>query len=251
VSRLDDVNTFIRASRGIGIADDLRSLMESVTREMGFQTYSLFQHLKHFSWSEPRTLALSNFSQGWLTYFIDNAFYAHDPAFAASHRTAVGFTFDEIPSLIDLTPRQREILDAGRKGGVAHGFVVPAHIPGEASGTCTFATESNIELPQQNFPMAQLVGSFAYEAGRKLMLGGATIIRRHEREPPTTRQLECVVLVARGKTDWEIARILGVSEETVADHVNEARRRYDVSRRAELAIHALYHGDLTFSDIIL
>ena len=250
MSRLDDINAFINASRGIGAADDLRSLMEAVTREMGFQTYSLFQHLKHFTWSEPRTLALSNFSQGWLTYFIDHAFYANDPAFAASHRTAVGFTFDDIPSLISLTPRQRKILDAGRKGGVAQGFVVPAHIPGEASGTCTFATASGIELPQQNFPMAQLVGSFAYEAARKLMLGGASIVKHQEREPPTTRQLECVVLVARGKTDWEIARILGLSEETVADHVNEARRRYDVSRRAELAIHALYHGDLTFSDII-
>jgi LuxR family quorum-sensing system transcriptional regulator CciR len=224
--------------------------METVTREMGFQTYSLFQHLKHFSWDEPKTLALSNFSQGWLTYFIDSAFYAHDPAFAASRRTAVGFTFEDIPSLISLTPPQRRILEAGRKGGVAHGFVVPAHIPGEASGTCTFATEASVELPAQNFPMAQLVGAFAYEAARKLMLGGASILKQQEREAPTTRQLECVVLVARGKTDWEMAKILGVSEETVADHVNEARRRYDVSRRAELAIHALYHGDLTFSDII-
>jgi LuxR family quorum-sensing system transcriptional regulator CciR len=62
--------------------------------------------------------------------------------------------------------------------------------------------------------------------------------------------LECVVLIARGKTDWEIAKILGLSEETVADHVNEARRRYEVSRRAELGIHALYNGDLTFNDII-
>ena len=66
----------------------------------------------------------------------------------------------------------------------------------------------------------------------------------------TARQLECVRLVGRGKTDWEISQLLGITEGTVTSHINEARRRYGVSRRAELPVHALFRGDLEFSDLI-
>jgi LuxR family quorum-sensing system transcriptional regulator CciR len=249
LSRLGDVNQFISSSRAVRSADELRMLMESITRDMGFHSYSLFQHVAHFSWKEKRTLALSNFSRSWLEHFVAQCMHSDDPVFLASHRTALGFRFDEIPNLIRVTRRQREILKLGREAGVADGFCVPVHIPGETNGTCTFAVKQG-ELPSDNLPMAQLVGSFAYEAARQLMLRGAGILEREEPKPLTTRQLECVALVGRGKSDWEIGQILGIREDTVTDHLNEARRRVGVSRRAELPIHALFRGDLTFSDII-
>jgi len=98
--------------------------------------------------------------------------------------------------------------------------------------------------------MAQLVGSFAYEAARQIQLSGQPIVRATPRHKLTMRQLECVVLIARGKTDWEIAKILGVQEQTVSDHVDAARTRCGVSRRTELVVHALYNGDITFYDIL-
>ncbi len=217
--------------------------------EMRFHAYAVFQHVKHFSWKEKRSLAISNFSRSWLEHFIANRMHAHDPVFMASHKTAVGFSFDQIPSLIKLTERQRHILDAGKNAGILNGFCVPAHIPGEANGTCTF-TISHGDLPAENLPMAQLVGSFAYEAARQLLLTGEEIVERQRQKPLTLRQLECVVFVGRGKSDWEIAQILGLKEDTVTDHLNDARRRLGVSRRAELPIHALYRGDLSFSDIL-
>jgi len=58
-----------------------------------------------------------------------------------------------------------------------------------------------------------------------------------------------VLWVARGKGDWEIGRILGVSEETVARHVKQACARYGVNKRTLLAIRTLFDGTLTFSDI--
>ena len=40
-----------------------------------------------------------------------------------------------------------------------------------------------------------------------------------------------VLWIARGKTDWEIARILGVSHVTVIEHVRHARERYGAPTR--------------------
>ena len=41
----------------------------------------------------------------------------------------------------------------------------------------------------------------------------------------TPREYECLLWAAEGKTDWEIAAILGVSKPTVAKHILSAREK--------------------------
>ena len=48
----------------------------------------------------------------------------------------------------------------------------------------------------------------------------------------TSRGRQCLIFVADGKTDEEIARLLGVSPRTVEYHVREVLRRLDVTTRA-------------------
>jgi LuxR family quorum-sensing system transcriptional regulator CciR len=59
-----------------------------------------------------------------------------------------------------------------------------------------------------------------------------------------------VIWTARGKSDWEIARILGISEDTVGEHLRNARERYGVGKRTVLAIHALFDGTIGFLEVI-
>ena len=66
----------------------------------------------------------------------------------------------------------------------------------------------------------------------------------------TDRQRECVMWAARGKSDWEIARILSISEDTVGEHLRHARERYGVSKRTLVAIHALFDGTIGFLDVL-
>ena len=256
MSRLGDVNAFIADSRRCRTADDLRRLMESITSEMGFKAYAVFQHVRHFRWGDDTLLGLSNFPRPWLHQFFDNRFHEDDPVHIASYRTSVGFRFSEIDSLIELTPRQRDILQAAQREGIGDGFCVPAHIPGETAGTCTFVVGNGEALPEGNLPMAQLVGSFAYEAARRIQRAAAA--SRHacfiakRKNPPaiTSRQLECLVLVAKGKSDWEIAHILGIGPETVKHHIREVRERYEVGTRIQAAMRAISEGHLSLRDIV-
>lgn len=262
MSQLADVNAFIIESKRASAAEDLRNLLGSITHEMGFHSFALVQHVKHFSRDNEKFLALTNFGASWVDYFLEHQLHRDEPVYAASRRTTVGFRFDDLPSLIKLTDRHKSTQDAARKEGITDGFCVPAHIPGEANGSCSFVVKDHAPLPARNLPMAQLVGTFAYEAARRLLRTGICFIDRPASRPPerperfprapklTTRQLECIILMARGKTDWEISRILGLHEQTVTQHLNEARRRCGVSRRSELAIHALYHGHVTFADVL-
>ena len=167
----------------------------------------------------------------------------------ASQRTNVGFCWDQLPELIALTPTHLQIIDRTRKAGLSAGFTVPANIPGELNGSCNFACGYGHEAPRANFAMAQLVGSFAFQAARGLVAR----MRGIPSSPPvrlTDRQLECIVLVGRGKTDWEIGKILGIAEETVKQHLADARLRYDVTKRVQVVIRALYDGMIPLSELL-
>jgi LuxR family quorum-sensing system transcriptional regulator CciR len=260
MSRLDDVNAFITQSRGCRTADDLRRLMEGITSEMGFHSYALFQHIQDFSWDDKNLLALSNYPRSWIEHIFEHRLTLDDPVLLASYRTSVGFRFADIPSLIVVTERHRQILEAARREGIADGFCVPAHVPEEIDGSCTFTVRPRCPLPEANFPMAQLVGSFAYEAGRRIQPSGNALVKVNAapvsegltRPSPriTGRQLECLAFVARGKSDWEIAHILGIGQETVKHHIRAARERYDVVTRVQAAIRAIAEGDLNIYDVI-
>jgi DNA-binding response OmpR family regulator len=52
------------------------------------------------------------------------------------------------------------------------------------------------------------------------------------------RQLEMLTWTARGKTSWEIAKILGLSKKTVDFHLDGARTKLGASTRTEAAIKA-------------
>jgi LuxR family quorum-sensing system transcriptional regulator CciR len=70
--------------------------------------------------------------------------------------------------------------------------------------------------------------------------------------PPslTPRQRDCVVLVARGKSDRQIGEILGISNQTVHKHVESAKQRYAVATRVELVVRALFMSQLSLTEIV-
>jgi LuxR family quorum-sensing system transcriptional regulator CciR len=57
-------------------------------------------------------------------------------------------------------------------------------------------------------------------------------------------------LVALGKTDWEIARILGLSVHTAHQYVKRARAAYDTVSRTQLVVYALRDSWISFEEAI-
>lgn len=228
-------------------ADDLAAAMAAIAVDLGFQYFALGHHVDVAA-AGAAAIRLHNYPQGWADYYDRNALGVSDPVHRASHVTSVGFRWSQMAAMIPLTATDLQILALGRAQGIGNGFTVPAHVPGEARGSCSFANETGRPLPEAMLPLAQLAGNFAFEAARRLWTGrGGGVTHR---EPVLTdRQRDCVLWVARGKGDWEIGRILGISEETVARHIKQACERYGVNKRTLLVIRTLFDGTLTFSDI--
>ena len=62
----------------------------------------------------------------------------------------------------------------------------------------------------------------------------------------THRERECLMWTANGKTSWEIAVILGVSESTATFHLRNATTKLKASNRAHAAAKAIWLGLIDF-----
>lgn len=224
---------------------DLGDLMDHFTRRMGYDFFALTHHVDMAA-ASPGAIRLHNYPLHWEEFFDRNRLGLSDPIHRASQRTVIGFAWHRVPELIDLTPVDRHVLVLAEEHGIGDGFTIPAHIPGEAHGSCSFAMATGKPAPTRSVALAQLAGTYAFEAARSLW-------RVRPRMPGpvlTDRQRDCLILVARGKTDKEVARLVGISPETVIQHIKQARDRYGVQKRTSLLIRALFDGTICFADIL-
>ncbi len=242
----DRIDAFVRDVSGVASEAELADVLEAICTEMGFNYFALTHHVDIRQAPQP-AIRLHNYPLQWVEYFDDQKLGPSDPVHRASHLTSVGFAWSKVPQMIQLSPRDREILDLAGLSGIGDGFTIPAHVPGESNGSCSFATGSGRAISGGQLPLAQLVGAFAFEAARRLwrMRGTAA-------PPPrlTDRQRDCVVWAARGKSDWEISKILGISHETVIQHLKQARGRYGVTKRTMLTVSTLFDGTISFIDVL-
>ena len=225
--------------------DDLRLLLEAATRELGFEYFALLHH--RFVASESgRFIRIDNYPGGWAEELLTRHDIAADPVHLASLRTNAGFGWDELGELMPLSPSQRAILERSRHHGLGSGFTVPANVPGEPSGSCSFAVRRGRSLPERRLQCAELIGVHAFRAARRIYglaaAGGIPRLSRRERQ--------CLRLVAAGKPDWEIAAILGLSVETARQYVKRARAAYDVVSRAQLVACGLRDALVSFDEAI-
>jgi LuxR family quorum-sensing system transcriptional regulator CciR len=240
------IDAFVRDVSNIVSEAELAALLEEISADMGFHYFALTHHVDILRAPQP-AIRLHNYPSQWAEYFDEQKLGPSDPVHRASHLTSVGFTWSRLPQMIHLTPRDRWVLEQAGFNGIGDGFTVPAHVPGESNGSCSFATRTGQPISDEYLPIAQLVGAFAFEAARRVwrMRAGPSPAPKL-----TDRQRDCVVWAARGKSDWEIAQILGISQETVIRHLKQARERYGVTKRTMLAVSTLYDGTISFIDIL-
>ncbi len=250
MGQFQDVQAFVREANKVTALGELEPLLANVMQELGFDQYAFVHHVPG-SVIPENVIRLSNYPDTWLDLMRARRYFADNPVIMACQQRSVGFVWSQLPDLLSLSDRQIEILAEWERRGFGEGFTVPMHVPGETMGSCSMSVSRGSNLPEASLPAAQYVACFTFEAARRIArkavedAGLETTVKRL-----TPRQLDCVVLVGRGKSDWDISKMLGISNQTVHQHVEDAKRRYGVASRTQLVIRALYNSQLTFSDII-
>jgi LuxR family quorum-sensing system transcriptional regulator CciR len=245
-----DVEQFVREANRLVHMDELKDLLVDAVDALGFDYVALVQHV-HFLTPEAASKAVQvvHYPEGWHAVVMSRGYFGDDPVLAACQRSAAAFVWSDLPRILPMTSRQSEILGAASKCGLAEGFTVPVNVPGEFTGSCSFGLGHQSELPKRALPAAQYIGCFAFEAARRIRrLEGP--VAAETKPLLTQRQYDCVILAAQGKSDWHIGQLLGISADTVHEHMEAAKRRFGVASRTQLVVRALFDSQITFSDVV-
>jgi LuxR family quorum-sensing system transcriptional regulator CciR len=239
------VQDFAQAVRGARDLAHLRALLRDAVRGLGFH----------------HVLLQGSIGQVWLADLPANWTGAPAPSSDAILVTAAQsyapFLWSDISRLVALSPAQSGFLDSIHVAGVGAAVTVPIHRARDAdqggsysvfAGCCSFLMKAGVPLPLSSLAAAHYVGALAFDTAESLRA-------RQSQEAPrgpqlTPRQRDCVVLVAQGKSDWEIGQLLGISESTVHKHIEDAKRRFCVSTRIQLVVRSLFDARLSFADVM-
>lgn len=223
---------------------DIADILHEVCKRMGCAWFALSHHIDFLSAPKKGT-RVHNYPEDWERWFDEMGLGVSDPVHRESQRRTAGFLWRDIGEYDRPRQGDAEVRERARRHGIFDGLTIPSHLPGEAHGSVSFAWREGHQIPPEALPFAQSIGPFAFEAARRLALP----ISKTLRPRLTDRQIECLLWTARGKSSWATARILGLTEGTVKEHLRHARARYDAPTSTSLAIRALFDGAFCFGDL--
>lgn len=236
--------TFIARCQRDEPVDALTAAFEAALQRMGFRLFACVSHTDP-STPTPGAVLVHNYPESWVRLYIESGLHAIDAVLQYANRSLLPFSWEAEELRDQLTRPQQEIFAAARPFGIEKGYTIPIHIPqtfGIPSGSCSVVPDAH-PLDGESYLAVSLMAPYLYHA-----VSRATVQATSASAVLSRRQRECLALVAQGKDDWTIGRLLNISEHTVHAYVESAKRRLGVATRAQAVAQALLTGQLSPAD---
>ena len=157
---------------------------------------------------------------------------------AVAQRSLVPVYLDELERCPSLSERERDHLSGYRSAGVMNGLALPVFGPGGRNGI--FGVELEAGTPRLS-PEALACLRWACQV-MHLRYSALLLPTLGEFPNLSSRELEVLVWVARGKTNASIGDILGISGHTVEAHLRRIYLKLGVYDRVSAALSGLGFG---------
>lgn len=245
---LDHVERASRAIKATQTLEDLLEITAQAATPFGFAHAALARHV-HVQSGLLEPEMVTNYPKAWHDLFERRDYGLTSPVLAACQRHGGAIRWADLETIIPLTRIQREYLEEMRKLGLGSGCTIAGHMPDRPTISVHFVVEGGEPLEPRPFMLAILLGIAAGQHARTLWQSQLPQVNVSADERLSPRQVDCIKLVARGMTSWEIAAVLGISDQTVSEYLTDARRRLGVSNRAQLVLKSLKLGYFTLDDV--
>ncbi len=217
---------------------DLLVRLGTVARNLGFEHFLVGVEIKHPK-SPPIQHVSSGYPPKWRQTYIDSGYLFVDPTVARCQTSTSPFIWSE--SLY--TDDSRPLWEDARGHGLVHGLSVPVHESVGVKSMLSLARDRpfNSSETEQKLTLecAHVIASVAHVAATKILLPKIT---HADTTALTRRERDCLGWAAAGKTSWEIAEILRISEHTAIFHLGNVMRKLGVSNRNQAVAKGLSLG---------
>jgi DNA-binding CsgD family transcriptional regulator len=165
----------------------------------------------------------------WRKFYVGSGLVQRDPLLDALKQRSGPFTWSELRLDRKLSKLGSEALRLCAEHGWTEGLAVPIPRGDQRFGLVSLACQRRAFSAKEKSLLAMLSYCFQERLRNLAPRHGFAV-------PPvglTKREIDTLQLIARGATDREIARKLGISPSTAHEHFETAKEKLKVSTRAE------------------
>jgi len=204
--------------------------VDSVTRALtgyvdffGFKSVSIAQLVNPATAGKKRLL-ITDWPDEYVKLRIKENTFLKDPIVRLALKTKTPFTWHEAYERVDRAGRR--ILDQGREHSQQDGLLVPIHAFEATPGIVSLGTDK-LDLSSDRIRWIDIVCVHAFT--RITDLSGPYPFEI--RATLSNREIDVIQYAAAGKTNWEIGKILSLSEYTVAEYLKGAAKKLNTNGR--------------------
>jgi LuxR family transcriptional activator of conjugal transfer of Ti plasmids len=189
---------------------------------------SCFAYLSIPRHPRSKPTLITNYPLAWTEHYLQCHYESLDPVITRALCNPEPFKWGLGTGTVGETKPQQELFAEAAAFGIRYGFTVPVHDSQGTIAAVTFAADER--RPQfekcinEHARVLQLMAMYFHSHARRRLvsdrlIGGVSL---------SPREFECLEWAARGKSAWEIGRILGISRRTAAFHLDNAKAKLGV-----------------------
>lgn len=219
--------------------DELEKQVVRFAQELGFQTVTAMTVIDHFL-GEPEFLWIDNAPTGYAPLADDPSWGKRDPVAQHCKHKSVPIIWNQSTYV---EAGQADKWEQQARFGYRHGISLALHMP--EGRHFLLAVDRDQALPANAAEVTQMVAALqlfavhAQEASARVMVPAGL---RQEAPSLTPRELETLRWTMEGKTAWEVANVLGISERTAVLHANNAMHKLGCVNKHQAVLKALRLG---------
>lgn len=233
----DNIDAFIHDTLYIDDTGALRRYFIDFMKPYGFDFLSYHYIADSFKRvSQDRGFRIAEFPQAWIDHYIECDYFEIDPTVEETRQRGFPFRFSDILARDDLTPEQKVFLADLHEIGFRDGIAIPVFArPGDIAHFILGSSKEDLEFTPGDLLELQALCQHMHvrynEISKKIVTPKLS--------PRETQVLE---LIAQGKSNAAIGKLLGVSPNTIDTLVRRCFEKLGVTTRVEAALAGVGQG---------
>lgn len=214
-------------------AEQLQELIGNYCEQLQID-YFMLSLFRAESLQQPDLFMLDNYPEGWCDYYHKHNFYAIDPLTAYCFEHALAISWHELLLRTEFQDTQYQVmLQRAKDYGLCSGFTIPLSSTFGFKGIFNLASRHDAQQSQALFdracPYLLLLSTHIMQWFKQHF-----VVQSHQsaqQQTLTHREYECLFWACEGKSSWEIAQILSITERTVIFHLNHVMEKLGANSR--------------------
>ena len=216
--------------------------VQGAARRLGFEHW-IYGALMPVSPTRTEEFVINGYPEEWRRHYLESGYTMADPTVTYARSHVIPSLWDDLASArhrgVD-SDHAKLIFNEARSFGLAKGLSVPLHGLGCLFGIMSYAAADPRHpiLESTIHAEAVLLATYVHQAAALLINRDAS----EKLRPLTPRERECLKWAAEGKSGWEIAHVLKISERTTVFHLMNAYQKLGVMNRQQAVAKSLVLG---------